>query len=332
MATADPSYVDPPRDQPPQVEAGRPLVLTPTPLEPAPRLSQALGLSPDQVWLKRDDLAGLGGGGNKLRKLEVSLAEARKVGADILVTTGAAQSNHARLTAAVAARAGLNAVLVLAGDEPADRRGNLLLDELLGAHVVWAGELEGSDLGAGLSARADEVVAELRQSGRTPYLVPYGGTSPTTAEGYVAAARELEEQLPDLSHVVVAVGSGGTMAGLVRQLGPTKVLGVDTGAVADPRATVAGLLAEMGRGLEPASLRLDHDHVGEGYGALVPTVREAVELVARTEGVLLDVTYVGRAAAGLVAGVRSGLIRPGAKTVLMHTGGLPGLFGHPALG
>lgn len=304
------------------------LLLTPTPLEPAPRWSAALGLEPDQLWLKRDDLAGIGGGGNKLRKLEVSLAAARSAGADVLVTTGAAQSNHARLTAAVAARAGLEAVLVLAGDEPDVRRGNLLLDDLLGARIVWAGDV---DLTGGLDARAAQVVDELRQAGRTPYLVPYGGTSPETAEAYVAAAKEIEQQLPDVAHVVVAVGSGGTMAGLVRWLGPTKVLGVDTGAVADPRATVADLLDRMGRGLEPAALRLDLDHVGDGYAALAPTAREAVEMVARTEGVLLDPTYVGRAAAGLVAGVRSGLIRPGAKTVLLHTGGLPGLFGHPAL-
>ncbi len=308
-----------------------PLLVTPTPLEPAPRLSAALGLEPDQIWLKRDDLAGIGGGGNKLRKLEVALAEARAAGADVLVTTGAAQSNHARLTAAVAARAGLDAVLVLAGEEPADRRGNLLLDDLLGARIVWAGDVADAGYAAGLGARADEVVAELRQAGRTPHLVPYGGTSPATAQGYVTAAEELEEQLPDLAHVVVAVGSGGTMAGLVRRLGPTKVLGVDTGALPDPRASVGDLLEQMGRGLEPAALRLDHDHVGEGYEAMVPTVREAVELVARTEGVLLDLTYVGRAAAGLVGAVRAGLIRPGARTVLMHTGGLPGLFGHPDL-
>lgn len=304
------------------------LLETPTPLHPAPRLAAALGLGPDDLWLKRDDLGGIGAGGNKLRKLEVAIGEARDSGADTLVTTGAAQSNHARLTAAVGARLGYDVVLVLGGAEPEQRRGNLLLDELLGARLVWAGEGAGTDP----AALAAATVAELEAEGRRVHLVPYGGTSPTTALGYASAARELLDQLPELVHVVVAVGSGGTMAGLVSVLGADRVLGVDTGAVADARATVAGLLAAMGHAIPPADLRLETNHVGAGYGRLTPETLSAVELVARSEGVVVDATYVGRAAAGLVAATAAGRIRAGERTVLLHTGGLPGLLGHPDLG
>ena len=303
------------------------LLETPTPLHPAPRLAQALGLGRDDLWLKRDDLGGIGAGGNKLRKLEVAVAEARAAGADTLVTTGAAQSNHARLTAAVGARLGYDVVLVLGGAEPERRRGNLLLDDLLGARLVWAGEGAGTDP----AALAAATVAELEAEGRRVHLVPYGGTSPTTALGYAAAAEELLAQVPGLTHVVVAVGSGGTMAGLVSVLGPERVLGVDTGAVADARTTVADLLAAMCHHVPAGDLRLDTAQVGAGYARLSPEVRAAVELVARTEGVLLDATYVGRAAAGLVAATAAGAISPGEPTVLMHTGGLPGLLGHPDL-
>lgn len=304
------------------------LLETPTPLHPAPRLAEALGLRPDDLWLKRDDLGGIGAGGNKLRKLEIAVAEARAVGADTLVTTGAAQSNHARLTAAVGARLGYDVVLVLGGAEPERRRGNLLLDALLGARLVWAGE----DAGTDPAALAAATVAELEAEGRRVHLVPYGGTSPTTALGYATAARELLEQARGLAHVVVAVGSGGTMAGLVSVLGAEHVLGVDTGAVADARGSVAHLLGAMGHPTPAEALRLDTAQVGAGYGRLAPSTRAAVELVARTEGVLLDATYVGRAAAGLVAATAAKTIGPGEPTVLLHTGGLPGLLGHPDLG
>jgi L-cysteate sulfo-lyase len=306
----------------------QPLVRTPTPLEPAPRLAAALDLAPEDLWLKRDDLGGLGGGGNKLRKLAVAVAEARAAGADTLVTTGAAQSNHARLTAAVGARLGYRVVLVLAGSEPPVRRGNLLLDDLLGARLVWAGE---TDLTDGLDAVAAATVASLRADGARPFLVPYGGTSPSTALAYVDAATELEDALPDLARVVVAVGSGGTMAGLVHGLGADRVLGVDTGAVAGPAGVVADLLGAMGTATARDALRIDGEQVGAGYGHLLPAVLEAARLVARTEGVVVDATYVGRAAAGLVAGARAGRIRRGERTVLLHTGGLPGLLGHPGL-
>ncbi|MET0422874.1 MAG: pyridoxal-phosphate dependent enzyme [Actinoplanes sp.] len=281
----------------------------PTPVDPAPRLAARFGL--DELWIKRDDLVGLGGGGNKVRKLQYSCAEAVAAGARTLITSGAAQSNHARLTAAAAARLGLGCVLVLRGDRPAEQRGNLLLDELAGAEVVWAGE----------RPLAEVVSAEAAERGA--FVIPFGGSSVASAQGYVDCARELRGQVPAFDHLLVALGSGGTMAGLVRELGPEKVVGVDTGAVPDPRATVAEL---VGDGFDPARLRIDDGQVGAGYATLTDAVREALRLTARTEGIFLDPTYTGRAMAALVAGAYGG------RVVFLHTGGLPGLFGHPQLG
>ena len=288
----------------------------PTPVEPLPRLAAHLGLDPDALLLKRDDLTGLGGGGNKVRKLEPLCAEASEVGADLLVTSGAAQSNHARITAAAAARLGLDCVLVLWGDPPEQARGNLLLDALAGAELVWTGDEAVDDV-------VQRVAAERRAAGRAPYVVPYGGSSPRSAQGYVRCAEELVDQVPDVGLVVTAVGSGGTMAGLVAGLGADRVLGVDTGATADGEGAVRDLLVGMG---EPADgLRMRGDQVGEGYSSIGEPVRAALRLMARTEGVFLDPIYTGRAMAGLVAAAGEGLLA-GRRTVLLHSGGLPGLL------
>jgi L-cysteate sulfo-lyase len=301
----------------------------PTPLEPAPRLAASLGLGDEDLWIKRDDLTGLGGGGNKVRKLEYTCAVALQRGATALVTSGAGQSNHARLTAAAAGRLGLDAVLVLAGRPESTAGGNLLLDELLGARIVWAGDVDE----VGLAAQVDDEAERLRAAGATVEVIAYGGSSVEGARGYVAAAGELLEQLPDLTTVVVAVGSGGTMAGLVHGLGAPRVLGVDTGAVRDPAGRVRALLDGLAGGGDgpggDTALRLRTDQVGAGYGHLNDGVRGALRLVARSEGVVLDPVYTGRAAAGLVAAVQDGSIRAGQRTVLLHSGGLPGLFGHP---
>ncbi|MFI9802924.1 D-cysteine desulfhydrase family protein [Streptomyces sp. NPDC052301] len=302
-----------------------PLGTFPTPLEPAPRLAAALGLGPDDLWIKRDDLTGLGGGGNKIRKLEWTAGAALAEGADTLVTTGAPQSNHARLTAAAGARLGLDVVLVLRGSPGASRSGNLALDGLFGARLAWAGEVDQ----AGLDAAAAEVCARLRAEGARPAPIPFGGSSELGARGYVRCGEELREQVPDLRTAVVALGSGGTMAGLVAALGAGSVLGVDVGALADPAAAVARFAAQLGSQQVPAEgLRVRRDQVGGGYATLTGPVREALRLAARTEGLVLDPTYTGRALAGLRAAVRDGGIRPGERTVFVHTGGLPGLFGH----
>ncbi len=227
-----------------------PLGTWPTPLEAAPRLAAQLGLA--ELWFKRDDLSGLGGGGNKIRKLRYTCAQAIAVGATTVITSGAPQSNHARLTAAAAARLGLSCVLVLAGSPPERRRGNLLLDGFAGAEIVWSGD----------RPLAEVVAVEAER--RSAYLIPFGGTSPASIQGYVDCGRELRAQLPtsDGVEVVTALGSGGTMAGLVRELGAERVIGVDVGALPDPRATVAGLL---GGEVDPDALRIDGTQVGAGY-------------------------------------------------------------------
>jgi L-cysteate sulfo-lyase len=294
----------------------------PTPLDPAPRLAATLGLAPGDLWIKRDDLTDLGGG-NKVRKLEHLVAEALAAGATVLVTSGGAQSNHARMTAAAAARVGLRAVLVLGGTALAGRPGNLALDELLGAEIMLADGASGAEL----DHRVDQVADRLRADGEIPAILPFGGSSVVGARGYLACAAELAHQAPDAAHVVVAVGSGGTMAGLVAGLGRERVLGIDTGAVTDPVERVAALVAQLGGG--SSGLRLDRDQVGDGYGRLTPAAAAAMRTAARTEGLLLDPVYTGKALAGLAAAAAEGIIRPGERTVFVHTGGLPGLFGHP---
>lgn len=302
----------------------------PTPLEPAPRLGAALGLGEERLWIKRDDLTGLGGGGNKVRKLERTVATALREGADSLVTTGAAQSNHARLTAAAGARVGLPVTLVLSG-QPSPPVGNLLLDDLFGARIRWAG-----DIGHGeLAAYADEVAAELASEGWRPEVIPFGGSNRDGALAYADAGRELRAQLArervaEDPVSVVALGSGGTMAGLVAALGASHVLGVHVGAVSDPAGVVAGLASMItAETVSPGSLRVRTDQVGTGYSTLTGQSAEAIRLAARTEGIVLDPVYTGRAMAGLAAAVRDGEVGPDTPVVFWHSGGFPGLFGHP---
>ncbi|WP_405791716.1 D-cysteine desulfhydrase family protein [Streptomyces sp. NBC_01506] len=307
--------------QPPRTVLGT----WPTPLEPMPRLARALGLGEDDLWVKRDDLVGLGGGGNKVRKLEWTCGAALAEGATVLVTTGAPQSNHARLTAAAGARLGLDVVLVLAGEPGSSESGNLALDGLFGARVVWAGGVADDEL----ASTARHVAGTLRDRGAVPALIPFGGSSVLGARGYVECGRELLTQAPELAQVVVALGSGGSMAGLVAALGPERVLGVHVGAVADPGRVVADLVSGVsGTHCAPEDLRIRLDQVGSGYAVLTEPVMTALTLAARTEGMVLDPIYTGRALAGLTAAVKAGDITPGRRTVFLHSGGLPGLFGH----
>jgi L-cysteate sulfo-lyase len=295
----------------------------PTPVEPAPRLAAALGL--DALWLKRDDLGGLGGGGNKVRKLEYAVAQAVAAGATTLVTTGAAQSNHARLTAAAAARLGLRAVLVLVGEPPPAERGNLVLDRLAGAEVVWAGDVP-------IDATADALAREaqrVRDAGEVPFVLPLGGSTPVAAQGYVDCASELRAQVPDLGRIVVAVGSGGTMAGLVAGLGSDRVLGVDVGALSDPVATVTSLVAGMPGVPPPGDLWIDTGQVGDGYDTPPTTAREALRLAARTEGVFLDPVFAAKGMAGLLAAIDAGAgaeVPVEGPVIFLVTGGAPTLF------
>jgi D-cysteine desulfhydrase len=302
-----------------------PLGVWRTPLEPAPRLAERLGLRPGDLLVKRDDWLGHGGGGNKLRKLEYLCGEAMAAGATTLVTTGAGQSNYCRLTAAAARRLGLGVVLVLRGHGPREgTTGNLALDGLFGAEIRWAGDAAMEDL----DAIAGDVADELRARGDRPAVLPLGGTDAVGARGYLDCAAELREQAPDARHVVCAVGSAGTMAGLVAGLGPERVLGVDAGAVPDARERVSRLAAELGAG-PGAPLRWRADQVGAGYEQPTEASVRAMEDAARCEGIALDPVYTAKAMAGLAAAVAGGEIRPGEQTVFVHTGGLPGFFGHP---
>jgi D-cysteine desulfhydrase len=311
-----------------ELEEVRPAVLGswPTPLEAAPQLARALGLGVTDLWVKRDDLTGLGGGGNKVRKLEWLCGAALARGADTLVTCGARQSNHARLTAAAGARLGLRVVLVLAGSARDPGDGNVALDGLLGASVVWAGDVAHE----ALDPLASDILDQLRQKGARPELIPYGGSSVLGARGYVACGRELLHQAPDLVTVVTALGSGGTMAGLVHALGAGRVLGVDCGTIEQPAETVRTLVGGLaGAAPDPTALRIRLDHVGAGYAVLTEPVMAALTLAARAEGLILDPIYTGRALAGLMSAVAEDEIKPGERTILLHSGGLPGLFGHP---
>ncbi len=312
----------------------------PTPLEPAPRLSAELGVD---LWIKRDDCTGLAGGGNKTRKLEFLLGEALEQGADTLITQGAVQSNHVRQTAAAAASFGMACRVVLenrTGNQAEDYlwSGNVLLDRLLGARIRTVEA--GSDMTAEMARDAEEV----RAAGGTPYVIPGGGSNPVGALGYVDCALELAGQANDeglvIDRIVTATGSAGTQAGLVAGLAVSgadiPVLGVGVRAAkakAKQEETVFNLAVETAALLghrERVSREMvvaDCDYVGAGYGLIDQGVADALALAARTEGLLLDPVYTGKAMKGLIALARQGAFE-GQTVVFLHTGGAQGLFGY----
>nr|WP_158886791.1 D-cysteine desulfhydrase family protein [Amycolatopsis anabasis] len=310
----------------------------PTPLEDAPRLSEALGVP---VLLKRDDVNGLGAGGNKLRKLEFLLGRALADGADTVITFGALQTNHGRQTAAACAKLGLRCELVLTAKVPRDgeayeRSGNIALDHLFGARVHVCADAE--ETARTYQGLLDEAAAE----GRKVATFPVGGSDATGVLGYVAAAGELAGQLAGnglgTARIVAAHGSGGTAAGLA--LG-TELLGlpvrVDLACVGHPADESAETLHRLA-GAAAALLGADQpalDHVritdrtlGEGYGLPTGEMWQALRLFARTEGVVLDPVYTGKAAAALVDWAERGDLGSGEPVVFVHTGGLPGLYGY----
>lgn len=305
----------------------------PTPLEPLPRLTAHL--EGPELWVKRDDQTGLATGGNKTRKLEFLVADALAREADTLITCGAAQSNHARQTAAAAAKFGLERVLVLRGEEPSQIQGNLLLDRLLGAEMVWARDQD-------LSERMAQMAEASQAAGRRPYVVPYGGSNAIGASGYVAAMEELMSQCEDqglsFDHIVLASSSGGTQAGLAvgaRALGyDGRILGisVDLPAEALKRTLTDLAAATAGRlGLDetftPDDVAVNDDYLGGGYAVVGELEREAIRTVARAEGLLLDPVYTGRAFGGLMDMIRQGIFGPNERVLFWHTGGTGGLFG-----
>lgn len=305
----------------------------PSPLQPMPRFSSALGGRAD-LWIKREDLLPLAFGGNKLRNLEFHIGTALAEGADTLVTSGRRWSNHCRLTAAAGAKAGLSVHLVLSGP-PADPPGpNQRLDELLGATVYVTSTADQAER----EARVSTVVGELRGQGRRPYVVPVGGSGVEGAFGQVLAGLELAGQATDRALVVNAVvlpsATGGTQAGLMIGLEvaglDARVLGV---AVAHPpdelRPSIAALLRSLGElagcRVDASEIELDGSQLGEGYGRPTPAADEAMRLLARTEGILVDPIYTAKALAALVRDAREGRF-DGRAVVFWHAGGTPGLF------
>jgi D-cysteine desulfhydrase len=299
----------------------------PTPLEPMERLGVQLGMRPGMLRVKRDDCTGLAGGGNKARKLEFLCFAARAAGADTLVTGGGRQSNHVRMTAAAANQLGLACTVVLGSAAPSRPTGNVVLDYVLRPDIVWGGDLDYYGMEAAIEAEA----ARLVEAGRRPYVLPVGGASTIGALGYVTGAQELQSQWDERFTVVCADGSGGTHAGLVAGLGDhARVLGVDVGtrpdldvtvpAKATEAAAAAGLPAPVG------TVHIDHDRFGDGYGAPTPGCREALDLAARLEGLILDPVYTGKAMAGLIHARRIGSLAPDQPLVFLHSGGMPALF------
>ena len=313
----------------------------PTPLEPMENLTRHLG--GPKLWIKRDDCTGLSTGGNKTRKLEYLMADAVARGADIVLTQGATQSNHARQTAAACAKLGLACHILLEDrtgyTDPAYRMsGNVLMDKLHGASV------ERRPGGADMAAEMEAVAERMRGEGRRPYLIPGGGSNPVGALGYVTAALELVNQAAEMGlridHLVHATGSAGTQAGLVTGLvalnSGIPVLGI---GVRVPREKQeANVLALAQRTAEhlglPGIVRAEHvvancDYVGQGYGIPTQGMVDAVRLVAEKEGILLDPVYSGKGMAGLIDLVRKGFFPKDSNVVFLHTGGQAGLFGYP---
>ena len=301
----------------------------PTPIEELPRLAEFLG--GPRLLVKRDDQTGLAFGGNKTRKLEFLIAEAQAQGARMLISAGAIQSNHCRQTAAAAARFGFECTLVLTGDMPSQPSANLLLDELFGVEIVNV--LDRADRDRILQETYDRAV----QAGKKPYLVPYGGSSPTGALGYAFAVDEFVKQNVPADWIVFGTSSGGTHAGLTlgkRIFGFSgKVLGISIDEDENWLKTHVSALASdaselLGERIEfsPGDVLATDAYCKAGYGVLTESEREAVKLFARYEGLLLDPVYTGRAAAGLIDLVRKGFFKKDQTVLFWHTGGQPALF------
>lgn len=313
----------------------------PTPLEPLQRLSAHLG-GPN-IWIKRDDCTGLSTGGNKTRKLEYLFADALAKGADTVITAGATQSNHARQTAAAAAKLGLRCVLVLEDrtgrrDEAYTQSGNVLLDHLHGASIEYVPG--GTDMMVAMQGVAELVHSE----GGKPYIIPGGGSNAIGSLGYVNAALELVAQATGMGlridHVIHATGSAGTQSGLVTGLvalnSGIPVLGIGVSKrQAEMERAVFDLCQDSAAHLGlPGIVKREHvvadcGYIGQGYGIATEGMVEAVRLMAELEGILLDPVYSGKAMAGLIDHVRQGRFAPGSNIVFLHTGGTVGLFAYP---
>jgi L-cysteate sulfo-lyase len=311
-----------------------------TPLEPLDNLSEALG--GPTIWMKRDDCTGMSTGGNKTRKLEFLYGEAVKQGADIVLTQGATQSNHARQTAAFAAKLGLDCHILLEDrtkktDDDYTRSGNVLLDKLHGASVEY------HELTADMNAEMEKVADRMRAEGRNPYTIPGGGSNPTGALGYANCALELVSEFNDLDmqvdHIVHATGSAGTQAGLIAGLKAMNVniplLGIGVRAPKDKQEeNVYKLACATAEKLGcPGVVKREDvvancDYVGEGYGFPAESTIEAIKMLAELEGILMDPVYSGKGMAGLIDLIRKGHFKESDNIVFVHTGGSAALFAY----
>lgn len=317
-----------------------------TPIEPMHKLSEALKADVN-LWIKRDDMLGLTGGGNKTRKLEFVIADALAQGADTIVTCGAVQSNHCRLTLAACVKEGLNCALVIEERVPGSYKeaasGNNYLFHLLGAEkFVPVGLGEAND---GMQQLADE----LRAQGRNVYVIPGGASNAIGATGYASCAKEIQhqqfaQQLPEFDALITASGSGGTHAGIVAGMAairhPTPVIGISTRQPKDfqekhirtlAEQTLERIIGDDSVKLSDTAVLVKDEYVGEGYSLPTDGMREAVTLFARTEGILLDPVYSGKAAAGFLDMVRTGAFEKGSDILFLHTGGAPSLYHYQPL-
>ncbi|WP_201603495.1 D-cysteine desulfhydrase family protein [Psychrobacter submarinus] len=309
----------------------------PTPLIELSRLSAKL--NGPKIYMKRDDNTGLALGGNKTRKLEYIMADALAKGADTVITAGAIQSNHCRQTAGAAASLGLECHLVLGGQAPKQAQGNLLLDQIYGCHIHWAGaNRKGEDIPA--------LVEQLTAKGKKPYVIPYGGSNEHGAIAFVEAYKEMESQREAMdvtfSHIVFASSSGATHAGLM--LGnkmfdnDCQIVGInidkgemdkvpfDEHIVSLANSTAQLIAADYQ--FTADDLILNSDYVGDGYGVIGVLEKEAIALTAQNEGILLDPVYTGRAMGGLIDMIRTGQIKATDNVLFWHTGGAPALFAY----
>lgn len=300
----------------------------PTPVESLPRLSAAL--HGPRLFVKRDDQTGLAFGGNKTRKLEYLMADAREQGAQTLISAGAVQSNHCRQVAAAATRFGMDCILVLFGDPPKPPDGNHLLHYLLGAEIIYIQRDQ-------MKQKLDEVFQIASAQGRKPYLIPYGGSNPTGAMGYVTAMDELAGQAIRPDWIVFPSSSGGTQAGMMVGARSNdfqgKILGISVDEPANILTqTIANLATELANFIgkdwlfSPQEVLIDDHYTGEGYAVMGTPEKEAIRLFAQKEALLLDPVYTGRAAAGLIDLIHRGFFEETATVLFWHTGGGPALF------
>ena len=313
----------------------------PTPLMEMPRLTKLLG--GPRLLVKRDDNTGLAFGGNKARKLSFLVGDALKKGCDTLITSGGLQSNHCRQTAAMGAMYGLRVVLVLGGEEPLVHQANLLLDSMLGAEVVFVNSTEAEEI----EAAVEREVQRLKQNGHSPYVIPVGGSNVIGSMGYAEAMLELLAQINEkqltVDHIVVATGSGGTQGGL--ELG-NRLLNAKIqihGMIVLPKVTEKlkermseivseGVQIVTGEEIAPedviGQLKTYSAYAGPAYAVATPGCIEAIQIMARTEGLIVDPVYTGKAVDGMIDLIRQGKFSKDETLVFLHTGGTPALFAY----